>query len=495
MNNEDSALSREALVARVANLEKQARETARRLAERNAMLESAGDAIYGIDAQGLCIFINLATAKLLGYSEQECLGRNMHELIHHTRPDGRPYPAQECPIYVNSQSGLGVKVDDEIVWRKDGTSVPVEYAARPIYLDGDIFGSIITMRDITDRRRTEAALRDSEEQFRTLAESVPQLVWMADATGWIFWYNRRWYEYTGTTAKDMEGWGWQSVHDPNELPKVMERWTASVQSGAPFEMVFPLRGGDGVFRPFLTRIIPIRDRSGAIVRWFGTNTDITDQRAAEEAVLRSQERLRASLEASGTGTFRWDTKTDALEVDESLARLLGLPSDEPMERLDDLLALVYPDDAPRLRLHLENAAKSKSEIEQEFRVTPAGGQVRWLYCRGKALPSAGDQNDSVLGACVDITARKQADERLLYQAKLAALGADVGVALTRGNSLREVLQMCTDSLVLRLDAAFARIWTVAHGENVLELQASSGMYTHIDGAACAGFRWASSRSA
>ena len=181
MNNEDSALSHEALVARVANLEKQASETARRLAERNAMLESAGDAIYGIDAHGLCIFINRATAKLLGYSEQECLGHNMHELIHHTRPDGRPYPADECPIYVNSQSGLGVKVDDEIVWRKDGTAVPVEYAARPIYLDGGIHGSVITMRDITDRKRTEAALRDSEEQFRMLADSIPQLVWMADA--------------------------------------------------------------------------------------------------------------------------------------------------------------------------------------------------------------------------------------------------------------------------------------------------------------------------
>lgn len=136
------------------------------------------------------------------------------------------------------------------------------------------------------------ALRESEQQFRTLGNSIPQLTWMANADGYIFWYNQRWYEYTGTTPAQMEGWGWQSVHDALELPKVLERWRTSIQTGEPFDMVFPLRGGDGIFRPFLTRVVPMKNVSGQVVRWFGTNTDISDQKKTERALREGEQRYR-----------------------------------------------------------------------------------------------------------------------------------------------------------------------------------------------------------
>jgi PAS domain S-box-containing protein len=90
----------------------------------------------------------------------------------------------------------------------------------------------------------------NEFQFKVLAENIPTLCWMADSDGFIFWYNRRWYEYTGTNSAEMEGWGWQSVHVPNRLPKVLERWRESIATGHPFEMVFSLKGGDGQYKPF-----------------------------------------------------------------------------------------------------------------------------------------------------------------------------------------------------------------------------------------------------
>ena len=129
----------------------------------------------------------------------------------------------------------------------------------------------------------EAALAASERQFRTLADAIPTLAWTAQADGYIDWYNARWYEYTGTAPEQMAGWGWQSVHDPAVLPAVLERWQASVATGESFEMTFPLRGADGGFRPFLTRVLPLRDGEGRVVRWFGTNTDVTAERAAREA--------------------------------------------------------------------------------------------------------------------------------------------------------------------------------------------------------------------
>ncbi len=141
-----------------------------------------------------------------------------------------------------------------------------------------------TSQDITERRQVEAALRESEERLLAMANRIPQLAWIAGAEGSIYWYNQRWYEFTGTTLEQMQGWGWQSVHHPDFLPEVLARWTSAIAEGKPLEMEFPLRGADGLFRAFLTRVMPLKDAEGRVVRWFGTNTDIkrteTDGRAA-----------------------------------------------------------------------------------------------------------------------------------------------------------------------------------------------------------------------
>ena len=141
---------------------------------------------------------------------------------------------------------------------------------------------------VIEMKAAEAASKASEQQFIQLAESIPQLAWMADAKGWIFWYNRRWYEYTGTTLKQMQGWGWRAVHHPDHVERVVSRIQRSWDTGEPWEDTFPLCGTDGRYRWFLSRALPIRDERGVIVRWFGTNTDITELREAEEALRRAE---------------------------------------------------------------------------------------------------------------------------------------------------------------------------------------------------------------
>ena len=156
--------------------------------------------------------------------------------------------------------------------------------------DGRIDGILTHAVDITDQVYTRQEIETREEQFRVLADSIPQLAWMANPDGSITWYNRRWYEYTGTTFEQMEGWGWRSVHNPELLPAVIAKYKDCLKSGEPFEMAFPLRGADGEFRLFLTLASPVRDKAGTIVRWFGTNTDIDAQRKAETG-LRQAEKL------------------------------------------------------------------------------------------------------------------------------------------------------------------------------------------------------------
>ena len=140
-----------------------------------------------------------------------------------------------------------------------------------------------------ETERAAAALAETEQQSRTMLNALPTLAWTAKADGYIDWYNSRWYEYTGTTPDDMAGWGWQSAHDPDALPRVLERWRSSIATGRPFEMTFPLKGADGRFRPFLTRVSPIFDSQGNVVRWFGTNTDVEAEHAAREAAERANQ--------------------------------------------------------------------------------------------------------------------------------------------------------------------------------------------------------------
>jgi two-component system CheB/CheR fusion protein len=158
------------------------------------------------------------------------------------------------------------------------------------------YGNLKLARSLAERNTLMDTLRKSEEQFSTLADSIPNLAWWANGDGFITWYNRRWYEYTGTTPEQMEGWGWQSVHDPEVLPKVMERWQASIATGQPFDMEFPLLGADGIFRSFLTRVLPLKDSAGKVLRWFGTNTDISALKQAEELIQQQVKELRATNE-------------------------------------------------------------------------------------------------------------------------------------------------------------------------------------------------------
>jgi PAS domain S-box-containing protein len=164
---------------------------------------------------------------------------------------------------------------------------------------GGVLGMTGVVQDISTRKSAEDTLRQSEEVLRALANTIPQLAWMAQADGAIVWFNERWFDYTGTTPDQVVGWGWQSTCEPSVLPAVMERWQASVRSGDPFEMEYPIRGADGNYRWFLTRVNPVRDRHGLVLRWFGTNTDVDEVKRAEQA-LRDESHVLELLNSTGS---------------------------------------------------------------------------------------------------------------------------------------------------------------------------------------------------
>ena len=196
----------------------------------------------------------------------------------------------------------------------------------------DVGGVLVVCNETTAKILTERRLRASEARFHALADAMPQLVWTAHPDGAIHWYNQRWYQYTGTTPDQMEGWGWQSVHDSEVLPSVLKRWQASIATGKSFEMTFPLRGADGVFRPFLTRVIPQMDDQGRVFQWYGTNTDVEELRRAEEAqglVLREMDHRVKNLFAvvSGIVALSARTATTPRELAEVVQGRIGALAD------------------------------------------------------------------------------------------------------------------------------------------------------------------------
>jgi PAS domain S-box-containing protein len=147
-------------------------------------------------------------------------------------------------------------------------------------------------RDFTKEKEAQEAIEASEKQLRALADSIPQLAWMANADGYRIWFNKRWFEYTGKTLEESQGWGWQSVHDPKTLPSLLGAWTSSIEMGRPFQMEFPLRAADGSFRWFLTQVNPVRDSENRVIRWFGTNTDVDEVKRAQDALKDVQAELQ-----------------------------------------------------------------------------------------------------------------------------------------------------------------------------------------------------------
>jgi PAS domain S-box-containing protein len=187
-------------------------------------------------------------------------------------------------------------------------------------LFGTVLGVLIaagagwTVRhDIIARDLAEDALREGEERFRTLANNISQLAWMADEKGSIFWYNQRWFDYSGTTLEEMAGWGWQKVHHPDHVQRVVDKISRCFQTGEVWEDTFPLRGRDGNYRWFLSRAVPIHDSEGRVLRWFGTNTDVTVHKEAEEYLAQMEESRRRGEDALRESEERYRMILDGVQ--------------------------------------------------------------------------------------------------------------------------------------------------------------------------------------
>ncbi|MRV70178.1 PAS domain S-box protein [Duganella sp. FT92W] len=189
--------------------------------------------------------------------------------------------------------------------------------------DGALQGMTGMVQDISDRKNAENALRQSQEEMQAMANSIPQLAWIAGFDGAVVWYNERWYEYTGLSRDQAPAGGWDEVYDEECLPAIRQHWQHSLRTGEPFEMEFPIRGADGQFRWFLSRANPVRDSTGRITRWFGTSTDVDQVKRVQEA-LRDETNVLELLNNTGNAiTSQRDLHSLLQEVTDACTRISG----------------------------------------------------------------------------------------------------------------------------------------------------------------------------
>jgi PAS domain S-box-containing protein len=399
----------------IAGIGEAMRVAQRRFAEQaerlRTTLASIGEAVITTDMAGCITNMNAVAESLTGWTTAEAMGlpldavfRIVNETTRHT---------VENPVTRALTEGIIVGLaTPKVLIAKNGTECPIDDSAAPIRrANGEVVGCVLVFRDIGERYRKESERKKSEQQFRTLAESIPQLAWMANTDGHIFWYNRRWYDYTGTTLEQMEGWGWQSVHDPKELPKVLERWNASITTSRPFDMTFPLKGRDGQFRPFLTRVEPVKDDEGRVVRWFGTNTDITARQEVEDLLRRSDQFNRSLM----------DGTADCVTVLDICGRLLHMntPGQCLMEIEDpghlfgqEWRALWSADVWGNIERSLAQALGGEVSAFQAYSPTAKGTPKWWDVTVSPVRDADGGQVVRLLAVSRDITKRKEVEDHL-----------------------------------------------------------------------------------
>jgi PAS domain S-box-containing protein len=274
---------------------KKDKEDIERLSHQNELiLASAGEGIYGLDLREQATFVNPAAEKMLGYEPGELAGRHQHDIIRHLRADGTSYGEDDCPVFAALKRGGVHASSDEVFWRKDGTSFPVEYVSTPIRHDGEVLGAVVTFRDITERRRTEEALRESEARFRLLAEKTSDLICLHEPDGRYIYLSPSCQRLLGYEPAELLGADPYTLFHPEDSERIRSESHASALEGhGAVSVTYRIRKKSGEYVWFETLTEPIVDEKGDVVRLQTSSRDVSDRKRVEEALA---EAARAKTE-------------------------------------------------------------------------------------------------------------------------------------------------------------------------------------------------------
>jgi PAS domain S-box-containing protein len=405
--------------------------------QHTLILTQAGEGIYGLDEQGNTTFVNSSASNMLGYSVEELLGRHMHELLHHTRADGTPYPAEQCPIYAAIQDGLIHRVVDEIFWRKDGTAFPVEYVSTPITEAGKVVGAVIVFRDITARKHTETALRASEERLEMVIRGSTDGFWDGHVLPNEHWSSPRTPIWWSPRVKTMLGYtdeefpdvleSWTSRLHPQDRERVFAALTAHFERRVPYDEEYRLLTKAGEYHWVRARGQAIWDDQGRVTRMTGSLQSIMERKRAEDALRRSQQLLQEMADNTTAVIYVKEASGRYMLVNRRFEQIFGLKADQIIGFTDHQ---IFPrHNADVFRTNDVAVLERNSTVEYEETAPHLDGPHTYISIKFPLRDQAGIPY-ALCGVSTDISERKHAENLLRSherQLRLALSSTEMGV--------------------------------------------------------------------
>lgn len=431
---------------------KQAEQALRDSEERFRQLTENIDTVFFMSegfndaSPGRVVYVSPAYERIWGRS-CESLYENTRSWFEAIHLDDQERVQQALPGLAKAE------FDQEFrIVRPDGAIRWVHDRVFPVYNErGEVYRTAGIVEDVTERKQAEAALRLSEERYRSLVTVTSSIVWVAASDGAIV-SAPAWEDITGQTPEEYMGWGWFERLHPEDREPTAAIWAEALQHKTPCEAEYRLLHRDGQYRYGLARGVPILDEAGEVREWIGTLTDITERKQAEEALRGSEERLRLALKSAALGAWDFNPITNVLKWDDQCKVMFGLSPHVEVD-YDVFLASLHPEDRERIHQAVLFALSpaSDGEVDIEYRtVGIEDGVERWIAAKGKAFFNQTGLATRLIGTVLNITERKQAEaerEHLLaqerhYVSQLQGL-TSAALAINSALSIEQVLQVIT----------------------------------------------------
>jgi PAS domain S-box-containing protein len=382
-------------------------ELKRSEAGHRVVVETANDAVISINESGVIILANPAAKRVLGYEPADLIGKPLTMLMPEA---GRVLHEAGFRRYLETgQKRVNWQGVEFSVLRANGKEFPAEVSFGEMTSAGQkIFTGFI--RDISEKKRAEEIIRSSEQNLSLTINTMPALAWSARPDGSVEFLSRRWLEYTGMSAAEAQGWGWVKAILPDDLDGLIAYWQSILASGEPGEIEARVRQFDGNYRWFLIRANPLRNESGAIVKWYGINTDIHDRKLAEGMVRQGEAFLAEAQQLAVVGSFSWRLPTGEINWSEQLYRIFEIEPGLPIT-MDLIRGRMHPEDLSVMDDLLGAVRNCAANLEYEHRLLLPDASIKHLHLVAHAHRLDDDRLEYI-GAVQDVTKRQAAEAAL-----------------------------------------------------------------------------------
>ncbi|BAY27309.1 PAS/PAC sensor hybrid histidine kinase [Calothrix sp. NIES-2100] len=397
------------------------------------LLETANEGIWIFDSRGQTEYVNQRLAQMLGYTIKEMIGQPIFDFV-------EPQVQIELDQWLEQQRHNFQEINQQFdlcLRCKDTSEIWAIVSTSPILNHKGEFSSAIAMlTDITKRKQTEVALRESEERYRSLVVATSQIVWTTDPDGQGVDI-ADWINYTGQSPEEVKGWGWLAALHPEDRQKTAQVWTQALQQRSIYENEYRVCGQDGIYRDFSVRGVPVLTASGKVREWVGVCTDITHSKQIQDKLREKQERLDLAQSAAKSGCFEWNIQTNVNIWSKELEALYGLKPGEFGGSYEEWARWVHPDDLAKAEADVMNSLKT-GELFTDWRVIWQDGSIHWMHARAKVFYDDAGKPLRMVGINVDIS--DVYDELRLRKQAEFALQKSEAIAKARAQELETFME-------------------------------------------------------